>query len=345
MKSIFVLSNGIEISWSDVFLFKIWPLANPSSSIKIISKFEICILLLDCTYFYDLNLDPSLDIDYITLSSTNTNWKLAGLGLTYEVVLLPDDYSYDFQFSIEDQDADQITSSPVTVYIDADEVDGWQGTATPITIDLDRSGSINYLEGSAAFSVAYEALNANVETAWITPADAFLVYDANASGGFDDYSEIALTSWGHDQQVQTDLEALDAYFNLNNDDVFDSSDSAWSDFGVWTDLNLDGVHQDGEFTTLDDAGIQSIALDYNEDSQAYITADGQAQIFGQMTVTYSDGTNGLAEDVAFAITPSEASTLDQEDNATTESILGDALSLTTGDLVDQFLESNQLRMQ
>ena len=196
------------------------------------------------------------------------------------------------------------------------------------------------MPGSAALSVAYDELNVNVETAWIAPGDALLVYDANASGGFDDYSEIALTSWGYDQEVQTDLQALDAYFNLNNDGVFDSSDTAWTDFGVWTDLNLDAVQQEGEFTSLDVAGIESIGLDYNEGSQSYSAADGQAQIYGQLTVTYSDGTSGLAEDVAFSITPSESITLDQEDDATTESILGDESMLTTADLVDQFLESN-----
>ena len=168
-----------------------------------------------------------------------------------------------------------------------------------------------------------------VETAWIAPSDAFLVYDANASGGFDDYSEIALTSWGSDKQVQTDLEALDAYFNLNGDGVFDSSDTAWSDFGVWTDLNLDGVQQEGEFTSLDIAGIESISLGYTEDSRAYLAADGQAQIFGQTTVTYSDGTNGLAEDVAFSIKTSEANALGHADNTTTESILGETTRLST----------------
>ena len=100
------------------------------------------------------------------------------------------------------------------------------------------------------------------------------------------------------------------------------------------------MQQEGEFTSLDDAGIESISLGYTEDSRAYLAADGQAQIFGQTTVTYSDGTNGLAEDVAFSIKTSEANALGHADNTTTESILGETSRLSTADLVDQFLQSN-----
>ena len=264
-------------------------------------------------------------------NKSNEGWRVGEPGLALSQSSLPVDL--ELGLAIIDGDNDYVVSE-FTVEFDP----SYNNTSTPIAIDLDRSGSINYLTASPSLRVAFD--DQLVETAWIAPSDALLVYDANNSGGFDDYSEIALTSWGYDPQVQTDLEALDAYFNLNDDGVFDSTDTAWSDFGVWTDLNLDGVQQEGEFTSLDVAGIESIGLNYNENSQSYLSANGQAQIFGQITVTYSDGTNGLAEDVAFSIKTSEANALEHADDTTKELILGETPTLSTADLVNQFLKSN-----
>ena len=140
--------------------------------------------------------------------------------------------------------------------------------------------------------------------------DGLLVYDYNNDGQITEAKEFVFTSWGGNPDVATDIQALAAYFDSNQDGALDSQDSAWDAFGVWQDLNTDGVQQDGEFSNLANWGIESIALSYDVDSQAYAAAEGGVQVYGQMTVTYEDGTTGLAEDMALAVQPVETTTAD-----------------------------------
>jgi len=148
---------------------------------------------------------------------------------------------------------------------------------------------------------------------------------------------------------------LSAYFDSNSDGFFDKSDDAWSSFGVWQDTTSNGIYEDGEFASLDAWGIESISLDYVPNNNAYLDSSGDVQVYGQIDVEYEDGSTGLAEDVAFTVpqatdaTTSETDALIQGDDGTmpgssdetpTEPITGSEETLTTADLVDQFLESN-----
>ena len=144
-----------------------------------------------------------------------------------------------------------------------------------------------------------------MQTSWVDASDGLLVYDYNADGIISEAKEFVFTMWGDNSDVATDMQALGAYFDTNKDGIFNSSDAAWHYFGVWQDLNTDGIHQEGEFYGLDHWGIESIALTYDEGSSAYAAAGGDVQVFGQMTVTYDDGTTGLAEDMAFTVQSSD----------------------------------------
>ena len=55
-------------------------------------------------------------------------------------------------------------------------------------------------------------------------------------------------------------------------------------FGIWQDLNIDGLQQEGEFYDLDHWGIESISLEYRSDSSTYLTANGNVQVFGQSEI-------------------------------------------------------------
>ena len=170
--------------------------------------------------------------------------------------------------------------------------------------------------------------------AWVAPEDGLLVYDYNADGQITEAKEFVFTMWGNDPDVSTDMQALAAYFDSNGDGVFDANDEAWEYFGVWQDLNTDGVQQDGEFYGLDHWGIESIALEYDADSTAYTAADGDVEVYGQMTVTYEDGSTGLAEDVAFVVTPMD------EPEPLVDPIDVDATVMSSvEDLVSSYLES------
>ena len=60
---------------------------------------------------------------------------------------------------------------------------------------------------------------------------------------------------------------------------------------------------EGELLSLGEMGIDSIALNYREDSEAGTAADGDVVIHGQSDVTWSDGSTSVAEDTSFAVEP------------------------------------------
>jgi len=83
-----------------------------------------------------------------------------------------------------------------------------------------------------------------------------------------------------------------AYFDANQDAYLGDGDAVWGLLGVWRDLNVDGVQDDGEFSYLTEVGISGIYLSYNADSAPSLAADGDVLIYGQMSVSYEDGSIG-----------------------------------------------------
>jgi hypothetical protein len=165
----------------------------------------------------------------------------------------------------------------------------------PIVVDLGPAG-IDYVAASQGAEV--ELSGYAFSMAWLGSSDGLLAYDYNQDGLISDLREYAFTLWA--PGAETDMQALALVFDTNNDGVFDQRDDDWGDFGIWQDLNSDGVQQSGEFKDLASWGVQSIALGYNSGSQAYLAAGGDVQVYGQMAVAYEDGSIGVAEDVAFA---------------------------------------------
>ena len=173
----------------------------------------------------------------------------------------------------------------------------------PVALDLDGDLRVSY-QGTGE-GAAFDFGHGLVATAWVSAGDGLLVYDYNADGCISGGEEFVFIMWGSSPNVTTDMQALAAYFDADSngvkDGILDVNDSSWSYFGVWQDLNFDGVQDDGEFSYLADWGIASINLSYNADSTSYASADGDVLVFGQLAVTLADGSTMLAEDVAFAI--------------------------------------------
>ena len=167
----------------------------------------------------------------------------------------------------------------------------------PITIDLDGDG-IEYLGLDAGVTFA-DGSDEAIRTAWVAAGDALLVFDANNSGTVDESREYVFTEWA--EAATSDMAALREVFDTNQDDVLDASDDNWDQFKVWQDANSDGVTDEGELKSLDEAGITSIALTYNETSESSTEAGGDVLVAGQSDVTWADGRVTQAEDTAFAI--------------------------------------------
>ena len=105
------------------------------------------------------------------------------------------------------------------------------------------SDELQSLEDGVEFD--YDGDGNQEQTAWIGKNEAFLVHDANADRIVNDGSEIAFADIHPD--ATTDLEGLVLVFDTNQDGVFDVSDTLFGEFGIWQDLNSDGITDLGDF--------------------------------------------------------------------------------------------------
>jgi hypothetical protein len=203
------------------------------------------------------------------------------------------------------------------------------GAANPIAIDLNHDGVIQYSDLSAGVTHDYVGDGSSVATAWVDSHDGLLATH-NASGVI----QIAFST----QAGETDLQGLAKVYDTNHDNVFDAKDAGFNNFGVWQDANSDGIVQEGEFRTLADRGIVSLSL--TSDGVIHTAAGGDVTIFGQTTYTMTDGSTGIAEDVAFAvstITPADGNGVQDVYHIASvaeAAVVIDNFSINDGDRVD-----------
>ncbi len=173
---------------------------------------------------------------------------------------------------------------------------------SPVVIDLNGDGVIDYQalgEDGVDFDADGDGRAESV--AWVGPNDGFLVFDANGDHLVTDRSELALSD--HAEGARTDLEGLAMAFDTDGNGSFDSNDDDWSRFGIWQDKDQDGITDEGEFFTMEEAGIEAIDLalvgavpGINDPLVQTHPVDG-VTVFGETKVQFVDGTQGLAADV------------------------------------------------
>eukprot|EP01022_Parablepharisma_sp_SALTPOND_P033124 TRINITY_DN881_c1_g1_i7.p1 TRINITY_DN881_c1_g1~~TRINITY_DN881_c1_g1_i7.p1 ORF type:complete len:2770 (+),score=474.63 TRINITY_DN881_c1_g1_i7:462-8312(+) len=167
----------------------------------------------------------------------------------------------------------------------------------PVVIDLDGDG-LELVDPSD--SHIFVDLNGNgwrERIGWVSNDDGILALDANHDGRIAGSKEISFVSYT--EGAKTDLEGL-AAFDSDGDGKLSSCDTQWPSFGVLRDLNKNGVHDAGEFISLDQMGITSIGLQRHGRTEI----NSGNVVFGTSDVSLSDGRTMLAGDVMFA---SEAS--------------------------------------
>ena len=235
-----------------------------------------------------VDIDPTLDFDHMVVrfdytGGGNPAVRVENFSVTQQVI--PDDQVLQFAVTVQDGDGDTVTSATPITTIDIT----FQGGAPipPVAIDLDGDG-LEFIDRSAGVTHDYGA--GLVSTAWVSPDDGLL---AHAIGGSYDivFADDA-------PGAKSDLEGLRLAYDGNGDGVFDARDAAYSDFGVWQDLNSNGVVDSGEFRSLADMGIASIKL--TSDGQSYQAAGGDVTVLGEATFTRTDGTTGTVGDVMFS---------------------------------------------
>lgn len=123
------------------------------------------------------------------------------------------------------------------------------------------------------------------KTGWITADHAFLVRDKNKNGKVDGMSEMfsEMTS----TTASTGFAAL-AELDQQPNGRIDKNDKQFSELRLWTDINVNGITDNGELHKLSKFGIKSIDLRTIEDRNHY---DNGNMVLG--TASYTAGRNGV----------------------------------------------------
>lgn len=149
--------------------------------------------------------------------------------------------------------------------------------ASPIVLDLDRSGSIERVSGDFDFDIDNDG-EAERLTQWIAPGNAFLV-DMRADGPFSGYHLFG-DERGHYESGYEKLAELDT-----NNDAAVSGDEL-DDVGLWFDNNQNTTIDHGELVWASDYGIQSLSVTHEN----FLS-----------TAVLDNGETVLSEDVWFSV--------------------------------------------
>lgn len=173
-----------------------------------------------------------------------------------------------------------------------------EATLSPMSIDLNGDGVTSQsIEEEIFFDHDNNGMAEN--TGWISPDDGLLVLDRNSDGLINNGSEL----FGNNTQLTDGTNADNGYEALaeldsNGDGIIDRNDTAFNELRVWQDSNSDGVSQQEELLTLEEAGVVSIDTGY----ESVNIDDGDGNIIRQTsTAEMSDGTTGYNNDIAINI--------------------------------------------
>jgi Ca2+-binding RTX toxin-like protein len=133
--------------------------------------------------------------------------------------------------------------------------------AFPLVIDLDGDGiELLSLDNSTAFfDIDNDGYLKNL--GWSSKKDAFLAVDINQDGNIRHAPELSFKLW--DEKAITDLDGLRLVFDTNKDGKINEQDQSFNLLVVWQDANQNGISEQGELKTLQEAGISEILLDKN----------------------------------------------------------------------------------
>ncbi|MFO1258044.1 MAG: Ig-like domain-containing protein [Gammaproteobacteria bacterium] len=162
--------------------------------------------------------------------------------------------------------------------------------APPIVIDMSGSGlQLTSVQNGIVYDINSDGHLDQVS--WIGMGNGFLVFDQNRDSIVNSANEFVLTNYS--SEAQTDLEALRMVFDTNHDSKLDRFDSDWSQFGIWQDVNQNGLSEEGELLTLEQLNIESINLVALDEPTI---VEGNL-IYTSITITRTDGTTINAYDV------------------------------------------------
>lgn len=167
---------------------------------------------------------------------------------------------------------------------------------SPLIIDLDGDG-IETVSSDKGVYFDHDGNSLAEKSGWVGKDDGLLVRDINGNGQIDDGTEL----FGNNSVLSNGQKAANGFEALkdldsNNNGTFDSSDTAWNQVKVWKDSNKNGVVDNGELLSLEQAGIENIDLNYQNSN----AVDANGNTVGQIgTFDKENGTQGNISDIWF----------------------------------------------
>ncbi|MCK5829036.1 MAG: tandem-95 repeat protein, partial [Methylococcales bacterium] len=211
-----------------------------------------------------------------------------------------EEYTRDFKESTETFDLDIIstTGSASDIELDSTHLDVSIKDRTkywvfsPIALDLNGDGVQTIALGDS--EGRFDMLNNGkpIESGWLSGNDAFLAIDTNGNGTIDDRAELFGGGIG-------DGFAKLATYDSNNDGVVNAQDDNFSDLRVWQDRNENHQTDEGELISLDEAGIESLDVDF---INQYAEQEGNV-LLERGNATSSEGESIDMVDVYFNMAP------------------------------------------
>ena len=167
---------------------------------------------------------------------------------------------------------------------------------SPLILDLDGDG----VETTSVANGIYFDHDGNgfaEKSGWVGKDDGLLVRDINGNGQIDNGTEL----FGNNSVLSNGQKAANGFEALkdldsNNDGVFNNQDTAWNEVKVWKDSNQNGIVDEGELLTMEQANISGINLDYQTGSNEDLSGNAHKQT---STITKTDGTTSTITDVWF----------------------------------------------
>ena len=175
--------------------------------------------------------------------------------------------------------------------------------SSPLVLDLDGDGVVETTSVANGIYFDHDNNDFSEKSGWVGKDDGLLVRDINGNGQIDDGTEL----FGNNSVLSNGQKAANGFEALkdldsNNDGVFNSSDTAWNEVKVWKDTNENGIADEGELLTLEQAGVSGININYTSN---WLTDSNGNDHKQQGTFTKTDGTTASIHDVWFDVDSSD----------------------------------------
>ena len=179
-----------------------------------------------------------------------------------------------------------------------------------IVIDLNRNGVTTSKEGKH-IHFDFDSNGFAESTGWINPQDGFLVVDLNNNGEIDNGREL----FGNHTPLKDGTLATNGFealkeWDSNGDGVISELDEGWSQLKIWRDKPDKppyGKTDEGELLSLDEIGLKSINLNYNELNFTDLSKNKHTQ---RGKVEWKDGGSSSAVNVWFKVNSTNAYSLE-----------------------------------